>query len=125
MLIMTPLIMAVISRLAPVSARRGFARVCFFVSCFFSSLKAQEIDVPLAPTGRLAAESQLHMFSPQTALKGSELGRDAHCRFVVHFVSLALLSARRRRSCSGSGCVSGLKNSIADSYASLSSGLPV
>lgn len=48
------LILAAISRLASVS------RVRF---CALFSLKAQEIDVPLASMGRLAATSELHMFS--------------------------------------------------------------
>ncbi len=36
--------------------------------CVFLFSKAQEIDVPLASTGRLATESELHMFSTKTTL---------------------------------------------------------
>lgn len=44
--------------------------VCAKLACLCGSIfplsKAQEIDVPLASTGRLASESALHMFSPKT-----------------------------------------------------------
>lgn len=53
-----------------VSACKYSAWICVF----FLFLKAQEIDVPLASTGRLATESELHMFSRKTTLKGCELG---------------------------------------------------
>lgn len=41
--------------------------VCESCVNFFAlfSPKAQEIDVPLASMGRLASESELHMFSPE------------------------------------------------------------
>lgn len=40
---------------------------------FFFLIKAQEIDVPLASTGRCATESELHMFSLKTMLRCAEL----------------------------------------------------
>ena len=43
------------------------------VFLFFFFIKAQEIDVPLASTGRCATESELHMFSPKTMLRCAEL----------------------------------------------------
>lgn len=49
-----------------VSACKYSAWICVL----FLFLKAQEIDMPLASTGRLATESELHMFSPKTTLKG-------------------------------------------------------
>jgi len=42
---------------------------CATWMCFFLFLKAQEIDTPLASTGRRATESELHMFSPKMTLK--------------------------------------------------------
>lgn len=45
----------------------------FFV-VFFVFMKAQEIDVPLASTGPLATESELHMFSLQTMQRCAGLG---------------------------------------------------
>lgn len=45
-----------------------------WICVFFFFFKAQEIDVPLASTGRLATESALHMFSPKTMLRCAELG---------------------------------------------------
>lgn len=65
MLIMTLLIMAMISRLAFVGTQCGFV--------FFFFFKAQEIDVPLASTGWLATESELHMFSTKMKLECAEL----------------------------------------------------
>lgn len=50
-----------------VSVFEDSAWVC---GCFF---KAQEIDVPLASTGRLATESELHMFSQKMLLRCAEL----------------------------------------------------
>lgn len=57
-----------------VSVCEKLAWICVPIFFFFFP-KAQEIDVPLASTGRLATESELHMFSPKTMLRCAELLR--------------------------------------------------
>lgn len=66
-----------------VSVCENSAWVCaLFLFCF----KAQEIDVPLASTGRLATESELHMFSLQTTQRRAELSCAVMFRLVYDLI---------------------------------------
>lgn len=67
-----------------VSVCENSAWICVF------SFKAQEIDVPLASAGRLASESELHMFSQKTTLRCAELVWAVQFRLVILFSVVSL-----------------------------------
>lgn len=71
-----------------VSVCKNSVWICVLSFFFF---KAQEIDVPLASTGRLATESELHMFSLKTMQRCAELGWAVKFRLVYDLFSLDYL----------------------------------